>query len=78
MPNHISACGPGVQGSEDLAAHHTTGFEHLAQEKYFASPGGLPSSTICETLVERARDEQQNRGTIGAIIGRVVIGNWRQ
>ena len=24
----------------------TTGFEHMAQEKYFASPRGLPSSTI--------------------------------
>ena len=33
VPNHISAWGPGVMRmrSGDLAAHHTTGFEHLAQ-----------------------------------------------
>ena len=42
VPNHISFCGPGVLGSGDLAAPHTTGFEHLAQENIFAS---LPSST---------------------------------
>ncbi len=38
--------GPGVLKSGDLAAPDTTGFEHLAQENIFASPGGLPSSTI--------------------------------
>ena len=37
--------GPVVLRSGDLAAHYATGFEHLAQENYFASPGGLPSST---------------------------------
>ena len=50
MPRHISACGPGVLRSGDLAAHHATGFEHLSQKKYFASPGGESSSTTTNML----------------------------
>ena len=63
VPRHISACGPGVLRSGDLAAHHATGFEHLSQKKYFASPGGESSSTtrncarfIMQIHIRNARD----------------------